>query len=35
VVCGISFGYADRDHRINGYRTSRASVSDAAVFVDG
>jgi nitroreductase len=34
VVCGISFGYADRDHRINGYRTSRASVAEAAVFVD-
>ncbi len=34
VVCAISFGYADRDHRINSYRTSRASVADAAVFVD-
>jgi nitroreductase len=34
VVCGISFGFADRDHRINGYRTSRASISDAATFVD-
>ena len=34
VVCGISFGYAERDHRINGYRTSRADVADAAVFVD-
>jgi nitroreductase len=34
VVCGISFGYADRDHRINSYRTSRADVADAAVFVD-
>ena len=34
VVCGISFGYADRDHRINSYRTSRASVAEAAVFVD-
>src|SRR6201992_1058706 len=34
VVCGISFGYADRDHRINSYRTSRAGVAEAAVFVD-
>jgi nitroreductase len=34
VVCGISFGFADRHHRINSYRTTRASVSDAAVFVD-
>jgi nitroreductase len=34
VVCGISFGYADRDHRINSYRPSRASVAEAAVFVD-
>jgi len=34
VVCGISFGYPDRDHPINGYRTSRASVSEAATFVD-
>src|SRR5579859_4589312 len=34
VVCGISFGFADRDHRINSYRTSRASVGEAAVFVD-
>jgi nitroreductase len=34
VVCGISFGYPDRDHPINSYRTSRASVSEAATFVD-
>ena len=34
VVCGISFGYADRDHRINSYRTSRASVAEAATFVE-
>ena len=34
VVCGISFGFPDRDHRINSYRTSRASVSEAATFVD-
>jgi nitroreductase len=34
VVCGISFGFPDRDHRINSYRTSRAGVSDAAMFVE-
>ena len=34
VVCGISFGFADRDHRINTYRTSRASIEEAATFVD-
>jgi nitroreductase len=34
VVCGISFGFADRDHRINSYRTSRVTVSEAATFVD-
>jgi nitroreductase len=34
VVCGISFGFPDRDHKINSYRTSRAGVSDAATFVD-
>jgi nitroreductase len=34
VVCGISFGFPDNDHRINNYRTSRAGVSDAAMFVD-
>src|ERR1700742_769317 len=28
VVCGISFGYADREHKINSYRTSRASIAD-------
>jgi nitroreductase len=34
VVCGISFGYADRDHRINSYRTSRARVAEAVTFMD-
>lgn len=33
VVCGISFGYADRDHKINSYRTSRAAIADVATFV--
>ena len=34
VVCGISFGYADRAHKANSYRTSRASVADTVTFVD-
>src|SRR5215813_3266252 len=34
VVCGISFGYADHDHRINSYRTSRAAIPDVVTFVD-
>jgi nitroreductase len=34
VVCGISFGFADRDHRINGYRTSRAGIPDTVTFVE-
>jgi nitroreductase len=34
IVCGISFGFADRDHHINGYRTSRAGVTEAAMFVE-
>ena len=33
VVCGISFGYADHDHKVNSYRTSRASVADTVTFV--
>ena len=35
VVCGISFGFPDRDHKINSYRTSRASIADTATFADG
>ena len=34
VVCGISFGYADHAHKVNSYRTSRASVADTVTFVD-
>ncbi|MBB5048202.1 nitroreductase [Rhodopseudomonas rhenobacensis] len=33
VVCGISFGYPDRDHKINSYRTSRASLGEVVTFV--
>ncbi len=34
VVCGISFGYADREHKANSYRTSRADIADAVRFFD-
>jgi nitroreductase len=34
VVCAISFGYADDSHPANSYRTTRASVTDAATFID-
>ena len=34
VVCGISFGFADREHRINSYRTSRAGLADSVDFVE-
>ena len=34
VVCGISFGFPDHDHKVNSYRTSRASVPDAVTFFD-
>lgn len=33
VVCGISFGYGDIDHKVNGYRTSRAGIPDTVTFV--
>jgi len=33
VVCGISFGYADREHKANSYRTTRANISDTVTFV--
>ena len=34
VVCGISFGYADHAHKVNGYRTSRAAIADTVTFID-
>jgi nitroreductase len=34
VVCGISFGYPDRAHKANSYRTSRAAVTETARFFD-
>ena len=34
VVCGISFGFADNAHKVNSYRTSRASIADTVTFID-
>lgn len=34
VVCGISFGYADVAHPINGYRTQREPMEEVVRFVD-
>jgi nitroreductase len=34
VVCGISFGYPDRSHKANSYRTSRAAIEDTVRFID-
>lgn len=33
VVCGVSFGYADLEHPVNAFRTSRASVDHAVTFL--
>jgi nitroreductase len=34
VICGISFGYADRSHAANAFRIGRAPVDDAVTFVE-
>jgi nitroreductase len=34
MVCGISFGYEDRAHKANAYRTTRATVDEAVAWVD-
>ncbi len=34
VVCGISFGFADSDAKVNSYRTSRAALPEVATFVE-
>ncbi|PZA13379.1 nitroreductase [Rhodopseudomonas palustris] len=34
VVCGISFGYADPEHKANSYRTNRAALGEVATFVE-
>lgn len=34
VVCGISFGFADAAHPVNGYRTPRASLDEAVRWIE-
>ena len=34
VVCGISFGFPDRAHKANSYRTNRAGLAETVKFVD-
>ena len=34
VVCGISFGYEDRDHPVNQHRTRRALASEIVNWID-
>ena len=33
VVCGVSFGYPDRAHKANAYRTGRAALADTVMFI--
>ncbi|MBN9409265.1 MAG: nitroreductase [Burkholderiales bacterium] len=32
IVCGISFGWSDEDHRANGFRTPRAPLDESVVW---
>jgi nitroreductase len=34
VVCGISFGYEDKTHPANGFRTDRAPLPSFVTWVD-
>jgi nitroreductase len=34
IVCGISFGYEDREHPANQYRTGRAQVDDVVTWME-
>jgi hypothetical protein len=34
VVCGLAFGFEDPAHPANGFRTSRAALSDAVQWVE-
>lgn len=34
VACAVSFGYADSEHPVNAFRTSRSAVEDAVTFVN-
>jgi nitroreductase len=33
LVCGISFGYEDRDHPANKFRTRRAPLSEVVTWI--
>lgn len=35
VVCGVSFGYSDKQHPANGFRTRRALLHEVVTWVDG
>ncbi len=35
IVCGISFGYEDLQHRANRFRTRRADLDEVATWLDG
>jgi len=34
VVCGLAFGFEDATHPANGFRTSRAPLTDVVQWVD-
>lgn len=34
IVCGVSFGWPDHRHPVNGFRTSRASVEETVTWVE-
>lgn len=34
VVCGIAFGYADREHPVNRFRTDRATLGEVVTWVE-
>jgi nitroreductase len=34
VIFGVSFGYADEDHPVNGFRTTRAELEDVVTWVE-
>ncbi|WP_157217351.1 nitroreductase family protein [Flavisphingomonas formosensis] len=33
IVCGLSFGYADKNHPANSFSTRRANIADVATFI--
>ncbi|MGH1565434.1 nitroreductase [Mumia sp. DW29H23] len=34
VVCAVALGFADQDHPVNAFRTTRATVDEVVTFVD-